>query len=162
MAKSFKYKDDNYLDSTGIVHNKILLSEILNRDFIKVTLSSQPTMTAGEYTKVPFDTLWEEINENNTFSFNKNGEITITNEYVKKVHITASVLDASWGENSIYLEIRKNGSGIKNTYIKQQSNVKNEVDIVVTKGDVLSVYFYCSSAIKISNNRAYSQMVISV
>lgn len=29
MAKSFKYKDNNFLDSTGIVHNKILLSEIL-------------------------------------------------------------------------------------------------------------------------------------
>ena len=29
MSKRFKYKDNNYLDSTGIVHNKSLLSEVL-------------------------------------------------------------------------------------------------------------------------------------
>lgn len=135
---------------------------VINKDFIKVALASQENMIAGEYTKVPFDTLWEAINENNTFLFYSNGEIIVNNEYVKKVHIFASVLDANWGENDIYLEIRKNGTAIKNTYVKQQSNIKNEVDILVTKGDILSVYFYCSNAIKISNNRIYSQMVISV
>lgn len=30
MAKSFKYKDNNFLDSTGIVHNQTLLSDIFN------------------------------------------------------------------------------------------------------------------------------------
>lgn len=29
MSKRFKYKDNNYLDSTGIVHNKVLLNEVL-------------------------------------------------------------------------------------------------------------------------------------
>lgn len=30
MAKSYKLKDDNYIDSTGIVHSRKKLSEILN------------------------------------------------------------------------------------------------------------------------------------
>lgn len=29
MAKSFKYKDNNYLDTTGIVHNRKLLADII-------------------------------------------------------------------------------------------------------------------------------------
>ena len=30
MSKSYKLKDGNYIDSTGIVHNKRLLSNVLN------------------------------------------------------------------------------------------------------------------------------------
>lgn len=30
MAKSFKYKNEKYLDSTGIVHNKKMLSDLLS------------------------------------------------------------------------------------------------------------------------------------
>ena len=30
MAKSIKFKNDNYIDSTGVVHNKTKLSDILN------------------------------------------------------------------------------------------------------------------------------------
>lgn len=30
MSKSYKLKDGNYIDSTGIVHNKKLLSNVLN------------------------------------------------------------------------------------------------------------------------------------
>ena len=32
MSKSIKLKDNVYLDSTGVVHNRELLSDILNRD----------------------------------------------------------------------------------------------------------------------------------
>lgn len=31
MAKSFKFKNNNYVDSTGIVHNKTLLSTLLDK-----------------------------------------------------------------------------------------------------------------------------------
>lgn len=33
MSKSIKFKNNIYLDSSGITHNKIVLSEILNRNF---------------------------------------------------------------------------------------------------------------------------------
>lgn len=31
MAKSFKYKDNNFLDSTGVVHNRIPLNKIFGK-----------------------------------------------------------------------------------------------------------------------------------
>lgn len=55
MAKSFKYKDDNYLDSTGIVHNKIPLNKILgkilwtNSDTTSAFNSQKITLSSDEY-----------------------------------------------------------------------------------------------------------------
>lgn len=40
MSKSYKLKDGNYIDSTGIVHNKQLLSNLLNAKWKKATLNS--------------------------------------------------------------------------------------------------------------------------
>lgn len=71
MAKSFKYKDDNYLDSTGIVHNKKLLSNILDT----------PKET----------TIWSNSSGKN-IATNNNGTITLdnmpdlTNYENKKIH----------------------------------------------------------------------------
>lgn len=50
MAKSIKYKNDIYLDSTGIVHKKEKLSNILtlNNNFLKfVKLSKNITISAN-------------------------------------------------------------------------------------------------------------------
>ena len=41
MSKSYKLKDGNYIDSTGIVHNKQLLSEILNIQEIPLTINEE-------------------------------------------------------------------------------------------------------------------------
>ena len=54
MARSFKFKNDMYLDTKGIVHNKILLSELLSQNPI------------GEFV------LWEGnklITNNNTYQY---------------------------------------------------------------------------------------------
>lgn len=40
MSKSYKLKDGNYIDSTGIVHNKQLLSNLLNAKWKKAMLNS--------------------------------------------------------------------------------------------------------------------------
>lgn len=55
MAKSIKLKDNNYIDSTGVVHNRTLLSDILsnmlNSVFTNIVLSSfGVTDTANEIT----------------------------------------------------------------------------------------------------------------
>ena len=39
MSKSYKLKDGNYIDSTGIVHNKKLLSEILDIQEIPLAIN---------------------------------------------------------------------------------------------------------------------------
>ena len=40
MSKSYKLKDGNYIDSTGIVHNKKLLSDILSIQEGQLTVNS--------------------------------------------------------------------------------------------------------------------------
>lgn len=41
--ESFKFKNDNYLDSKGIVHNKTLLSDLLNNLFNKLKITKITT-----------------------------------------------------------------------------------------------------------------------
>ena len=51
MSKRFKYKDNNYLDSTGIVHNKEILKDILDSQIISFNSSGLPkTETTAETT----------------------------------------------------------------------------------------------------------------
>lgn len=40
MSKSIKFKNDNYLDSTSIVHNRQLLSDILNIQEIPINFNT--------------------------------------------------------------------------------------------------------------------------
>jgi hypothetical protein len=49
MSKSIKLKDNNYLDSAGVMHNRKLLSSILN-SLIPVVLYDNVTGTTGNIT----------------------------------------------------------------------------------------------------------------
>lgn len=48
MSKRFKYKDNNYLDSTGIVHNKVLLNEVLGKVLYENNNGSNETVTLND------------------------------------------------------------------------------------------------------------------
>lgn len=48
MSKRFKYKDNNYLDSTGIVHNKALLNEVLGKVLYENNNGSNETITLND------------------------------------------------------------------------------------------------------------------
>ncbi len=48
MSKRFKYKDNNYLDSTGIVHNKVLLNEVLGKVLYENKNGSNETITLND------------------------------------------------------------------------------------------------------------------
>lgn len=66
MAKSFKYTDGNYLDSTGIVHNQTLLSELLNllpseRGSIRGNQMSKDTSLGQAYITINFSKTYENI-----------------------------------------------------------------------------------------------------
>lgn len=52
MSKSFKFKNNMYLDSKSIVHNKKNLSEILNKMQIK---SKKVSGNTGEYGNIPIE-----------------------------------------------------------------------------------------------------------
>lgn len=62
MSKGIKFKDNIYLDSRGIVHNKQFLSDLLNipKNVIMVRLSENktvPVSTAWDTYKIPYDSL---------------------------------------------------------------------------------------------------------
>lgn len=48
MSKRFKYKDNNYLDSTGIVHNKVFLNEVLGKVLYENNNGSNETITLND------------------------------------------------------------------------------------------------------------------
>lgn len=48
MSKRLKYKDNNYLDSTGIVHNKVLLNEVLGKVLYENNNGSNETITLND------------------------------------------------------------------------------------------------------------------
>lgn len=55
MAKSFKYKDNMYLDTKGIVHNKQILADILHpigSVYISVTNVDPSTLFGGTWEKI--------------------------------------------------------------------------------------------------------------
>lgn len=75
MSKSLKFKNDNYLDSTGIVHNKQKLSEILY-GFVREYFGGK-TLNANDFTEsgiYVFDT-------NNTIS-NRPPKVTDNLEFL--------------------------------------------------------------------------------
>lgn len=51
MSKSIKLKNNTYWDSTGIVHNKKILSEIIDVNKYKLTITADKT--AGEEIEIP-------------------------------------------------------------------------------------------------------------
>ena len=54
MSKSYKMKDNNYVDSTGVVHNKELLNDVLEKKFDKTggTITGNVNINATLQTKV--------------------------------------------------------------------------------------------------------------
>ena len=47
MAKSIKLKNDTYLDSTSIVHNKTKLSDLLNKKILNTFTVNVGTLSSG-------------------------------------------------------------------------------------------------------------------
>lgn len=55
MAKSFKYKNNNYLDSTGIVHNRKILADIIypvGSIYISVNNTNPSTYYGGTWVQI--------------------------------------------------------------------------------------------------------------
>jgi hypothetical protein len=154
---------DTYSASNTDVYSCNYINQKINNDLIRVVLSSNKTMSNTAYTIIPFNTIAERINANNSFEFNSStGEITILNENVKKIRVYASVLDNAWGSDNMYLRVKKNGSVIKASHLKGQSNIALDTELSATKNDVIAVDFYCATTKTLANGWEYTQMVVSV
>ena len=136
----------------------------VNNDYIEVNLSTVATIPAETYTLIPFNQINQNtyLNENSSFSFDKNGKITITTDDIKKIYIKISTLIDDWSSKTLYLTINKNGNVVDRAYVKSQAQIFTSVEISVKKGDVIHSELYCGESIKLSNNIQYSKMIINI
>lgn len=141
MAKSFKYKDDNYLDSTGIVHNKELLSDKLNsitNSYVQGSRNDVSTTFSKSWT-------WYQI---------ANG-VTIPETGIYLVMYSAWVRNAvdSIGEYDLAFDINNSGYRAPRGSCSGGTASCNEI-ISLNKGDIVNVIMQMNKTgtVSTSNN----------
>lgn len=105
MSKRFKYKDNNYLDSTGIVHNKEILKNYLdnkNPKYAVATIDYDVNISASY--KVPLNALYQ------NGGFKQENNYIVIPRGVNLICVSGSVFANAWPGGSYYLwgQIRKN------------------------------------------------------
>lgn len=129
MAKTIKFKNDIYLDSTGIC-----------RDIITLTMSSDKSGNTSNNIKVPFD---------NYISVGKklslvNNQVQI-GKNVKKVMISgACFIDTANGNNYLWLSIKQNSKWVASNLtaggmIYKSCSIASKI-IDVKEGDLIGLY----------------------
>lgn len=98
MARSIKLKNENYIDSTGVVHNKKTLNTYLNKSLIcaKITGSHQ-TYNGSQNNVITFNTV--ESNINNGFTMTSNGNFKTNKDM--SIKVSAYLNLASYSNNQI-------------------------------------------------------------
>jgi len=117
MAKSFKYKNEKYLDSAGIVHNKELLSDILNKSTADAQIFSYEPYT------VIYANAWRYILGNDSKVSLKKGRYLVI----------ASVAVQSSGNGIVTLRPIINGSEINSTVrmtIPLNANLRSSCQVI--------------------------------
>ena len=166
MAKSIKLKNNMYWDSTSIKHNKKNLSDILDKNIMKIIYS-------GDYYNLTTNNTYELVNLNNTnFSIGNKLTFDSTNKAIKigegvskvKIHAELSIVKKSAG--LIYLQIRSS-SGVKrgwNVYAQANSRTKAIGDeyINVAKDDLIQMFTYGSTTDEITGGSGFTSLVVEV
>lgn len=141
MSRSIKFRNNTYLDSTGIVHNQKLLSDILSVNYMRIGKSAEPqTWTSVDS--------WTVINFNKTLSSSGN-RLTYYDKGIKigsgvsKVRVTAQVLfdvsGANISSHYIIMRIRKNNDGKAKAIfpLLRWGTISTSTIIDVTENDVI-------------------------
>lgn len=160
MAISFKYKDDNYLDSTGIVHNKELLSSIIEKNRKQI-------ITVG------VESAYSSPASNTIVSFNKvisiKGDLlTLTNSKIKigsninYIKVSASIGIANTSVNQVpILRLCKNDEVLNVFGLTTPTNSSNAwltvtpFLIPVTEGDLIDLKIHGNSGNITVRNTSY-------
>lgn len=105
MGKRFKYKDNNYLDSTGIVHNKEILKNYLDNKNPKYAVATiDYNVNISSSYKVPLNALYQ------SGGFKQENNYIVIPKGVNLISVSGSVFAEAWPGGSAYLwgQIRKN------------------------------------------------------
>lgn len=178
--KSIKLKDNHYIDSTGVVHNRGLLSTLLNnmltninkcldKNIIEAYIDNTIT-TNGE---------WYNLNFNNSVRTGtklrlSNGKVYI-GAGVSKVRVSACFFTEEVNSSNIsylWFFIKKNNSSEEATSIMSgtpvhfQTVVISDVIVNVTEGDYINVLVnnpnYGSKNIKIRGGKLNTRLFVEV
>ena len=141
MAKSFKYKDNNFLDSTGIVHNKELLSNKLN------SMTNSYVQSARTDKSTTFSTTWTWLKIANDITIPETGVyLLMYSAWVRNAVNDVGEYDLAFAINdSTYRGAKGSCSG--------GTASCNEI-ISLNKGDVINVLMQMSKTgtVSTSNN----------
>ena len=82
MAQSIKLKDENYIDSTGIVHNQKTLDTYLDKSLICVRLNANTTFTSNIQKIITYNEIVKQIGNNITMI--SNGQFKVSKDMCVK------------------------------------------------------------------------------
>ena len=147
MARAIKFKNDTYLDSTGVVHDQELLSDYLNNLSNRIINPSIGINGNSNYT-IPAPggafTNYQQYAFNNTYFsngnvFSRSGSTIVANKKCFALVMFSLNFD---GQETIQCNLRKNYSAIftVDSYASGMTNT-NPIGILVSlnPGDILDV-----------------------
>lgn len=146
MAQSIKLKNENYIDSTGVVHNKQLLSELLgklDKSLIcaKITGSNQ-TYNGSQNNIIKFNTVENKVGSNITmssdgqFKINKNMNIKVSSYLNMAAYVNNQVPIVRIFKNEV--EITQLGLTCRTTWGNDSLTISDYV-ISVQKNDIVTI-----------------------
>ena len=141
MSKSIKFKNNIYLDSSSVAHNKKPLNEVLTPNYMMIGKSVEPLKWSTQDTWQPMD-FKTKITSSGNKLIHEGNEIKI-GEGVSKVRVTAQILyDVSGldqASNYLFMRISNNNVGKSKsiTGMLRWGTLHTEAVFNVSKNDII-------------------------
>lgn len=156
MGKSIKLQNNNYWDSKSIVHNQVVLQELLDKlsheNLIFARKTNDQYIPKDVEQTIKYDQLVSKIGTG--MSFDGYG-VTIESDDIKSVSVVGSFFNKGWGTINGVLRIYKNSDMITSIFFGGASHHQISAIFDVKKGDVISIRLTCSSGNTTINNSNY-------
>ena len=136
MSKAIKFKNNTYLDSSSVVHNKVALNTILTPNYMIIGKSVEPLRWAdkGTWATMDYKTRLDSTGTKLTHSGNA---LIIGSVVVAQVLYDGSNVDAS--SNYIFMRISQNNVGKSKTIngFHRWGTLHTEAILKVSSGDLI-------------------------
>ena len=141
MSKAIKFKNNTYLDSSSVVHNKVALNTILTPNYMIIGKSVEPLRWADKGTWATMD--FKTGLDSNGTKLTHSGNAIKIGTGVSKIRVVAQVLydgsnvDAS--SNYIFMRISQNNVGKSKTIngFHRWGTLHTEAILKVSSGDLI-------------------------
>lgn len=139
MAKRVKLGNQNYLDSTSIVHKEKTLKNILERSYLIATIKSNIPISINSF-DINLNEIYDSVGNDLTL---ENGKIKIGNN-VSKVRVSGCVFASDWDNRSYFWgTTQKNGKNFNGAISHGETYVSTPIVpiiISVNPNDTISLH----------------------